>query len=259
MIQKIKSHFSSKFKQQIKYKVRTIIGYFFWYDLNRLAQIHRTDKYMIGGHEYTPIYTEHFKKFQFRRNVILEIGVGGYNNPISGGNSLRMLKNYFPFSKIFAIDIYDKSFHEERRIQIFQGSQENQEFLIEVSKKIKNPHIIIDDGSHINSHVISSFTFLFPLLREGGIYVVEDTQTSYWKNMGGDCDNLNNTETTMGFFKTLLDGLNHSEFIIPGYKPTYFDLNIKSIHFYHNMVFIYKGANTEKSNAVIDNSRFIYD
>lgn len=259
MIQKIKSQFSYKLRQRIKYKVRTIIGYFFWYDLNRIAQIHRTDKYMIGRHTYTPIYMEHFKKFQFRRNVILEIGVGGYNSPISGGNSLRMWKNYFPFSKIFGIDVFDKTFHEERRIQIFQGSQENQEFLFEVIKKTKNPHIIIDDGSHINSHVISSFSILFPLLRDGGIYVVEDTQTSYWNNMGGDCENLNNKQTTMGFFKSLADGLNHAEFIIPGYYPTYLDLNIKSIHFYHNMIFIYKGPNTEKSNIVIDNYKFIYD
>jgi hypothetical protein len=36
---------------------------------------------------------------------MLEIGVGGYDSPISGGESLRMWKTYFPFAKIFALDI----------------------------------------------------------------------------------------------------------------------------------------------------------
>jgi demethylmacrocin O-methyltransferase len=35
---------------------------------------------------------------------MLEIGVGGYDSPISG-ESLRMWKTYFPFAKIFALDI----------------------------------------------------------------------------------------------------------------------------------------------------------
>ena len=52
--------------------------------------------------------------------------------------------------------------------------------------------IIIDDGSHINEHVIRTFQYLFPKLKPGGIYVVEDTQTSYRQDYGGDDKNLNN-------------------------------------------------------------------
>ena len=39
-----------------------------------------------------------------------------------------------------------------------------------------------------------------------GIYVVEDTQTSYWRE--GHVTERNNPNTTMGFFKSLVDGLN---------------------------------------------------
>ena len=63
----------------------------------------------------------------------------------------------------------------------------------------------------------------------------------------GDSADLNNTATSFGFFKTLVDGLNHIEFEKPGYSPTYFDAHITSLHFYHNMAFIYKGLNAEKS------------
>jgi hypothetical protein len=39
---------------------------------------------------------------------------------------------------------------------------------------------IIDDGSHRNQDILKSFNFLFPKLNEGWVYIVEDTQTSYW-------------------------------------------------------------------------------
>ena len=118
--------------------------------------------------------------------------------------------------------------------------------------------IIIDDGSHVNRDVIFTFNCLFPMLSANGIYVIEDTQTSYWpsrngRGYGGDSENLNNPNTIMGYFKSLIDGLNHAEYIRPGYEPAYFDKHILSMHFYHNLIFIYKGRNCEKSNMVRNN------
>jgi len=53
----------------------------------------------------------------------------------------------------------------------------------------------------------------------------------------------------------LTDSLNSEEFVIKNYKKSYFDKKIVSIHFYHNLIFIYKGNNDEKSNAVVNNQR----
>ena len=108
-------------------------------------------------------------------------------------------------------------------------------------------HIIIDDGSHINEHVIETFNLLFPKLKDGGVYVIEDTQTSYWEEYGGDGTDLNNPKTMMNYFKGLTDCLNHQEFITPAHQPDYFDKKIVSMHFYHNLIFIYKGDNNEQS------------
>ena len=47
------------------------------------------------------------------------------------------------------------------------------------------PLVVIDDGSHIPAHVRESFRILFPLLPDGAIYCIEDTQTSYWPAWGG--------------------------------------------------------------------------
>lgn len=114
--------------------------------------------------------------------------------------------------------------------------------------------IIIDDGSHCNNHVIATFKILFPLLKLGGIYAIEDLQTSYWKRIfGGSSTMLSSSTTSMGFLKSLTDGLNYAEFDLEDYKPTYFDTHITSMHFYHNLAFVYKGENNEDSNTMQGN------
>jgi demethylmacrocin O-methyltransferase len=183
---------------------------------------------------------------------LLEIGVGGYEKPQSGGGSLRLWRSYFPFSRIYALDINDKSPHEERRIKIFQGSQSDPAFLKEVVAKTGPLDVVIDDGSHFSNDVITSFEFLFPQLKSGGVYVIEDTQTSYWNECGGNMDKA--ARTTMNYFRNLVDGLNYEEFPIPRYEPTYLEKNIVSIHFYHNIIFIEKGENTKGSNVLVNNT-----
>lgn len=223
------------------------------FNLNKLGLIYGTDKF--GRHFYTPHYMTHLRKYKYKKINLLEIVVGGYEIPDSGGQSLRMWKKYFPFGRIYSIDIYDKSKLQENRIKIFKGSQIDQIFLGKITKKIKTLDIIIDDGSHLNEHVITSFKILFPKLKDGGIYVIEDTQTSYWEDFGGNSNDLTNSNTMMNFFKSLTDSLNNKEFIIKNYKQTYYDRKIISIHFYHNLIFIYKGNNKDESNIVIKNQR----
>lgn len=227
------------------------IGLLFGRNLTSLAIIYKTDKY--GDHNYPQHYQKHFKKFKFKSIKLLEIGVGGYESPYEGGNSLRMWKRYFPFGKIFSIDIYDKSPQEQNRIKIFMGSQVDVDFLNNVTQQTGDFDLIIDDGSHQNNHVIETFKILFPKLKDGGIYVIEDTQTSYWEGFGGDSIDLNNNKTTMNYFKSLTDSLNSQEFVRMNYQPSYYDKKIISMHFYHNLIFIYKGDNDEKSNALVNN------
>ncbi|WP_242117940.1 class I SAM-dependent methyltransferase [Aestuariivivens sediminicola] len=212
-----------------------------------------TDK--ASGHFYLPHYQKHFRPYKFKKINLLEIGVGGYHESNSGGHSLRMWKSYFWFGKIYGLDIYDKSAIQEERIVIYKGSQVDKKLLNKITIEVGEFDLIIDDGSHLNDHVIETFNILFRKLKKGGIYVVEDTQTSYWPDKGGDSANFNNPNTLMHFFKSLADGLNYKEFMIAGYDPSYFDKHIVSIHFYHNLIFIYKGENDEPSNLVVNNLR----
>jgi demethylmacrocin O-methyltransferase len=251
--EKVKNNFSKKNVRRLKNFYQDIKAFGFGFNLSKLGKIYGTDK--IGGHFYTQHYQKHFRDFKLKKIMLLEIGVGGYEKPDSGATSLRMWKKYFPFGKIYAIDIYDKSLLQEKRIKIFKGSQIDVPFLDKCIDEIGSLDLIVDDGSHINEHVIKTFNILFPKLKDGGIYVVEDTQTSYWKSYGGDSYDLNNSKTMMNYFKSLTDCLNNKEFINPTYLQTYFDKKIISIHFYHNLIFIYKGNNDEESMWVKNNSK----
>jgi hypothetical protein len=215
---------------------------FFARDLRMLATFYMTDKW--NSHWYAQHYEDLFRRIRRKKLKVLEIGIGGEENPSQGGNSLRMWRTYFPNSQIYGLDLFDKSPHNARRIKTFKGSQDDPVALGAIVREAGPLDIIIDDGSHRNDHVLYTFHYLFPHLADDGFYVVEDTQTSYWEDLGGNQVERNDPSTMMGYFKSLIDGLNWEE--IPGYSnPTYFDLNIKSIFFYHNLIVLKKGSNRE--------------
>lgn len=234
----------SKFSRYISYLYKRVR---YSNNLSSLALAMGTDK--EGTHYYTKHYALHFSSLRHRRLKILEIGV-------ERGASLNTWKAYFPNSMIYGIDILDKSFYNTRRIKTFQGSQADTEFLGNVIQTIGAPDIIIDDGSHINEHVIQTFQTLFPFLAPNGIYVIEDLQTSYW-SLGSTDDRTDwggsmhpSAPTSMNLLKSLIDGINYEEFPpSTNYIPTYFDKHIAGLHFYHSLAFIHKGVNNEGSSA----------
>jgi hypothetical protein len=219
-------------------------------DLGFLADLFGSDK--SGRHWYAPHYQHHFAPRRREPLTLLEIGVGGYDDPRAGGASLRMWKAFFPRARVFGIDVYDKRAVEEPRIRVLQGNQGDPAFLARLVAETGPLDIVIDDGSHANEHVLASFEALFPHVREGGVYAIEDLQTSYWPKFGGSLD-LTAPHTSMNALKRLVDGLNHAERIAPGYVPTFLDLNVRSVHFYHNLAFVYRGRNDEPSNLLVAN------
>lgn len=234
----VKSHSSEEVIDFYR-KVRSqIFGFIHAYDLTKLAIFCGTDKGL--GHFYTPHYQQFFRKFKFKRIKLLEIGVGGYKDPSEGGNSLRMWKMYFPFAQIFSIDIFDKKNIEEPRIRIYQGSQTDEAFLKDLIDKIGSPTIIVDDGSHMNEHVIRSFELLFPFLKPGGIYAIEDTGYSYQEIYGGDKQDLTKSGTTMNYFKSFPDRINRKKYDITSFEKLPFEDEILSIHFFHELILVEK-------------------
>jgi hypothetical protein len=214
--------------------------------LTELGREFKTDK--AGIHRYTEHYERHLEHLRSKEFTLFEIGIGGYRRDHAGGASLRMWKAFFPKAQIIGLDIEDKSFVDEKRIRSYRGSQTDEQILRRIVADAESDlQVIIDDGSHRPQHIRATFRILFPLLADGGIYAIEDIQTSYWPEVGGS-ENRHDPQTTMALVKDLVDGLNYEEFVDEEYDPSYTDLNVRAVHAYHNLVFIEKGRNAEGTN-----------
>lgn len=139
-------------------------------DFEKIGLKHGTDK--IAQHGYHRFYDFFLKHLRTRKIKMLEIG-------IEDRHSLDLWLEYFPRAFVYGID---KDIHSlGKRYQIFKCRQEDTEALS--SLKLVDLDFIIDDGSHVPEHQLESFNYLFMnSLKPGGIYIIEDVETSYWKN-----------------------------------------------------------------------------
>ncbi|MEV5568130.1 class I SAM-dependent methyltransferase, partial [Streptomyces sp. NPDC052196] len=200
--------------------------------VRELAMRARSDKW--GENWFAAHYEKHFEKYRDQRVKVLEIGVGGFEAPDAGGESLRLWKSYFHRGLIYGMDIFDKSPLTRPRMRTVQGDQSSPASLTAVARSIGDLDVIIDDGSHISEHTITSFRALFPLLKPGGIYVVEDVQTSYWPGWNGNRQDFTDQATWIGFVKSLVDGLHHQDQLDEKARTgSEIDRSVVGIHLYH--------------------------
>ena len=68
--------------------------------------------------------------------------------------------------------------------------------------------IIIDDGGHKMSEQISSFRMLYPNLNKGGLYIIEDLNSSYWDEF------WDQELKTTDFLKGLVDDVNKDAYLM---------------------------------------------
>ena len=206
--------------------------------LDSLAKIYKTDK--GWAHGYPPIYEKWLHGYRRKPIRMLEIGVGGYAKTHFGGNSLRMWKRYFSKGIITGIDIHDKKEFAEKRIHIYQGDQAEAEFLKKVNQEQGPFDIILDDGSHQQAHILASYQTLFPLLKPGGIYIIEDTQTAYWPKYQGSTQLMKTIPSSMNHIIDRIHHVNRSEWIKEDVPADLVVDPIESIAFYHNLIFVVK-------------------
>jgi hypothetical protein len=213
--------------------------------LSELAVKHGTDK--AADHWYTPHYHRRFKTMRGSQITLLEIGVGGYDDPTTGGESLRMWRDYFthPETTIVGLDINAKDPSLAPGCVIEMGDQSDPRVLRRLIDSYAPFDIIIDDGSHRMNDIQQSWVILWDALADGGWYCIEDLQTAYWSDYGGS--SIKSGETTMGFLMGLMDRIHYAEFDIPGYTPNRFDLTVVGLEIARNIGFILKGDNSAPS------------
>jgi demethylmacrocin O-methyltransferase len=91
-----------------------------------------------------------------------------------------MWEAYFPNAHIYGMDIVDPSAHDTDRITTYiadQGDRNHLQGFIDAHGSEFD--IVIDDGGHTMEQQQTSFGLLFPHVRPGGLYVIEDVHTSF--------------------------------------------------------------------------------
>ena len=146
----------------------------------RLYEIFLTGKKLsIKNDSYFEAYEFLFSKYVEKPITFVEIGV--FN-----GGSLQMWRQYFgQNARIIGVDL--NPIARELKLEgfeIFIGDQEDPNFWRELKNSIGEVDIILDDGGHKNGQQIASLWHGVDLIRDGGVLVVEDTHTSYFRRFG---------------------------------------------------------------------------
>ena len=190
---------------------------------------------------YLEPYDRYFSKYRGQQLSFLEIGV-------SKGGSLEMWRSYFgPDATIFGVDIDPAcAAFEAPGTKVRIGSQADEAFLKGIVAEMGAPDIILDDGSHVSKHQDVSFRTLFPLLKDGGLYVIEDLHTAYWTKWDGG---YKRRGTGIELVKTLIDDMHawyhdRPELMAPKDE-------ILGIHMYDSLVFIEKGKKPQPAHIQI--------
>jgi len=145
------------------------------------AYLNRTDdRVLTKWLHYFEAYERELTRFRKAPITFMEIGV-------FMGGSIPMWKEFFhKDSTLVFVDIDPNcAKFADPGTSIEIGNQADPVFLAALAEKYGPFDAILDDGSHICSHQITSFENLWPNLKDNAVYMVEDCHTSYWPGFGG--------------------------------------------------------------------------
>ncbi|AJD82083.1 methyltransferase [Mycobacterium phage Cosmo] len=224
-------------------------------NLPELADVCGTDK---GAHQGFMPWYERYLPGPDKLVVMVELGV--YK-----GESMLMWRNYFrhDLSWIVGVDI-DLSNIEVGTVipigpKVWLDLGDHRGVWLHEGDQVASAEtfgsfgfdLVVDDASHISSKTIASFDAWWPLVKPGGLYVVEDTHCSYDVDYYGmasaaeperDCYlsglGASRPKTTMAFLKRLADDVNWNIHGYDRFQPLYTD--IAFVHFYPGICFIGK-------------------
>ena len=208
---------------------------------------------------YFDVYDRHLAKFKGKDITFIEVGV-------QNGGSLEMWSRYFgPESKLYGIDIDPACAnlrYDNPNIKIIIGDQSSEEFWDKTISEIGFIEVMVEDGGHRMDQQIMTFEKVFPIINSGGVYICEDTHTSYWNTFGGGYKNM---ASFIEYSKDFADVV-HYDFLENGHGQIENKFNISkglsSVAFYDSMVVFEKSSlvemkrvcnvETEKKDFVIN-------
>lgn len=150
-------------------------------NLTDLADRYGSDKGSTK-HRYTELYHMLFHPYRNRKITFLEMGllIGGpehghsADRPTNDLPSIRMWLEYFPQAQVIGLDVSDFSWFHHDRFRFLRCDMDARENIEAAAAEMPALDIIVDDASHASHHQQNAFLTLFPRLKPGGLYVIED-------------------------------------------------------------------------------------
>lgn len=214
--------------------------------LDELAILHGTDK-SSRLNAFTEKYAPYLEPRRDEPLTLLEIGV-------MQGASLRMWHDYFPRALVVGIDVVleapglDGLAPAVRTARVDQSDDAQlRRFAEDLRAERGGFDLVIDDGSHLCRHQILSFKTLFPFVKPGGVYFVEDVTTSYRTEPYGG--GLGRPDTFLRFAQDLVSFIPMSMGCIAAREPWEADLDFVHVYGYGGLVAV--GRLTEARKAKI--------
>jgi len=132
-----------------------------------------TDK-SKDDHKYSDLYSMLFDPFRFTFKNITEVG-------IATGQSLKVWHDYFPKASIHGLDIrvYKNVKHDlqsSKRIHLHEADSTDRNAVAQSGLAPGTMDVVIDDGSHNATDQEQTLQTLWPLVRPGGYYTIEDVE-----------------------------------------------------------------------------------
>lgn len=150
-------------------------------NLSDLAAKYGSDKGPTK-HRYTELYNMLFHPYRDQPIRVLEMGlfIGGPEHGISADRettdlpSVRMWLEFFSQAQIHRLDMSDLSWFKDPRFSFTRCDMDQRENIRDAFKDAAPFDIIIDDASHASHHQQFAMLELFPKLKPGGLYIIED-------------------------------------------------------------------------------------
>lgn len=184
---------------------------------------------------YFDIYDRHLSPWRGKKVNIVEFGV-------SHGGSLQMWKQYFgPQAHITGVDIDPRCMNlNEDQVDVVIGDQEDREFLRALADRVGEVDILIEDGGHTMTQQINTFEEFWPRIVEGGVFLIEDLHTSFWRKYGGG---YKRPGTFIEYAKDLIDQQHawHSQ-DDQALTVDYYTRSIRGLHVYDSVIVFDKGT-----------------
>lgn len=130
--------------------------------------VNGTDKHG-PNHQYGYAYEDIFCGLRNTATLMMEVGV-------ADGSSLIAWREVFPGAICVGLDIMPDPAHKlsgKERIEFYQGDATKREDC-EKAAGGRLFDVIVDDASHLLKDVLCTLFWLWPSVKPGGIYIVED-------------------------------------------------------------------------------------